>query len=666
MSQSPQHEQHHSSQEPDEDESDTMDEFCSDQCSSGDDEYDSDDSEMCQDIVNDVRDLAKREKIEVLIEVIKSRTEQLRLHRQLEVYQYAMDVLGGEKMKLQLDLALTTKMLVVLKEALTEQRKQDEKVLARINMTSDFIGDLDMKRVQLIKEIRHLTGQFAEHKSKAEETVNERVQDEINRSRQLQDQLDAVYVTNNEMKQQLTEVEEARQTLASTLSERLNEMAKLTDELQEARNRIELEMQTKAKLTEKVEMLLTEKTQLATEVIAMENRFVELEQANEAKLAQMEQTANSRLLELEQLKDAKLAELEQAWKSTYEEEMKKVNAKLTEAKVRTDEIEKQNTTLQITIEKLRADLESCVKQLEKEKDRAKQFESEIGGLKTLLEDRNNEISLLNGKLNGEQQRVNEEMEKIEDINNRLKNLQVDTDKKVSDLENQLKEAQKEAAEFKTKNEQLEIDMRNQVAKISVMELTISEKDKEQIALQEKLTAAEKSENELEQLRSRFVEQKSMIQSLEEQLKAKLQEDIRTNVENFNNQSTAQITSTPLRQSNLPDSMDAPLSKRMRMVDSDVMSVHSSVSNYASFQGNVDRKRDTNRFFNRRSPVQAKKKSESRSFFARSAKQNIDDELISLASTINLDEEPLETANLSMSDSPVPLVKPFFRRQSDKK
>lgn len=462
--------------------------------------------------------------------------------------------------------------------------------------------------------------------------ANERLQDEINRSRQLQDQLDAVYVSNNDLKQELTEVDEARQALASTLSDRLNELAKLTEELQDAQKRIEVDAQTNAKLTENVEMFLTEKTQLATEVLELENQMAELEQTNAAKLGEMERNANSQLLALEQQKDAKLAEVEQAWKSRYEEEMKKVDVKLTDANAQMKEIEKQNADLKETVEKLRSDLETTAKQLEQEKERGKELDAKISDIQTMLHDRDNEITSLNSKLNGEHKRVDKEMERMEELNTKLKDLQMDNEKKVSDLENQLEIAQKETEVIKAKNEKLENEMKDQAAKINAMESTISEKEKEQAALQEK---TEKDGNELRKLSVQLAEQKSTIQSLEEKLKAKIQEDIRSNVENLNNVSTAQITSTPLRHPKISESLDVPLTKRMRLVDNDVMSVQSSISNYTSFQGNVDRKRDSGRFFTRKSPVHAKKKPEARSFFARSEKQHLDDELISLAVCVGI-------------------------------
>lgn len=110
------HEESHVAEVPDGKEDDSLDDQNSDQTSSGDDDYDSDDTES-QDIVTDVRELLKRDKVDILTEVIKCRTELLRLHKQVEVYQYALEQVGGEKTKLQLDLALTTKTLLLLKEA---------------------------------------------------------------------------------------------------------------------------------------------------------------------------------------------------------------------------------------------------------------------------------------------------------------------------------------------------------------------------------------------------------------------------------------------------------------------------------------------------------------------------------------------------------------------
>ncbi|XP_065087581.1 myosin-9-like [Ochlerotatus camptorhynchus] len=626
----------------DEEESDTIDDQSSDQSSSGDDDYDSDDDD---DIAADVRDLMKRDKVVVLAEVIKCRTEQLRLRQQLKVYQYALEEMGGQKTKLQLDLALTTKTLLVLQEGFSEQHLQDEKILKQINMMSDFLGDLDMKRVQLIKETRQLAAQLTSDKEKIEAMVKERTQEETNRCRQLQEQINAMAVTNNDLEQQLVEADIAYQSLTSAHSERSNELAKLTEELQEVQKRIAIEVQSNTTLKANVDMLLAEKTQLATEIIQLENRVAELEEEKKVKLAQMERSTNSKLLKLEQQKDAKLTELDNAWKGKYEEEMMKVDAKITALKTDNEDANKQNAILHTTIEKLREELCALNKQLEQEKEQEKKMDSKIGHVKTMLEDRNNEICSLNTKLNNEQKRLEEQNRQFEqkfaELEGKLKNIQDEADKKAKDLEGQLLRAQGEADKNKTENEKLVQDLANHASKISALELTILEKDQQQMALKEKLADAEKAQASLE------VPPKAYRQD--------------------NNQSSAtQITSTPLRPSNLVDSLDIPSSKRTRMSESDLLSVHSSISNYTSFQGSVDRKRDMSRFFMRKSPTQAKTKPAPKTFFGKTSRSNSEDDLISLNSTVNLDEEPLETLNITNSGSPIPMVKPFFRRQAEKK
>ncbi|XP_058830063.1 myosin heavy chain, clone 203-like [Topomyia yanbarensis] len=598
-----------------------------DRVSSGDESNDSEGHEICQDIVAEVHALYQSDKSIVLVELVKSRIQQIKLKRQIDVLKLVLDKSCAAKTKLQLNLACSNRMVVCLQEAAKEQANLSAKITQQYNIVVDMIGEIDLKRLKLIKDSRERRMEsttFEEKMNQIEKELQEQTsfaKSESERNCQLREQIEELVKTNYALKDQLTEADKTHQTLISSHSVQLNEieihMTKMNEQLAKADERIASEIQTNSALKNTIDSVLAEKTHLSMEVTAMEIKFAQLEKEMEVKLQEMENS----------------------YRIQHETENIEASEKYGQMKENAIQMELEVTKLTGTIDNMQKELKDANERLDHEKNKVEEFENKVGGMQAILEDRNNEIYSLHAKLNGEQKRFEEQKQQLQ--------------QKCMEIQNQLEGFQKESEVKDSKIEKLENDLASHAAKISFMDSQIKEKEGELLSLPDKLAKLEQANNRIAQLEAEL----SKMTSFEQQL---LEKEVKGRA------LTPQITSTPCHEIDLGSSSDVTSAKKPRISDQEGV----SGSNYSTFQSNVLRKRAPLKFFgahsvNTRSPPQESMITHAKTFFGTNRRSGANVDLnLSFASTVNIDDEPLETTSASNSSS-IRMVKPFFRKQQEK-
>ncbi|XP_058453740.1 putative leucine-rich repeat-containing protein DDB_G0290503 isoform X2 [Malaya genurostris] len=606
-----------------------------DHASSSDDSNDSESHEVSQNIVSEMHFWYGNDKTAILTELVKSRIQQARVNHQIEVFKLALAKSAASKTKLQLDLACSNRMIVYLQESAKEQTNLTSTVTQQYNISIDMIEELDLKRVKLIKDTQALGTAAAALEENIDQIENELHQQtsfqklESDRNCALQLQISDLQKNNSALNDLLSKAEMAHQSLISSHSAELNEyetrITQLNEQLVKAEARITNEMQTNSALKNNVESVLAEKILISTEVAKLENRLAEMEKEMEDKLQDKEKSYRI-LLEKENM-DA----------------VQKYNQFMEDALQYKSEIARQTET----IEKMCNELTKSNECLDRERNKTEDLENKIVGIKNILEDRNNEIYALHAKLNGEQKRFDEQKQQLQ--------------QKYDELRNQLDDRQNDLTTKNLKITQLDENLATNVLKISAMETQFKEKEEELQTLKTKLINTEQLNARITQLEAALAEQVSKATSLEQQLLEK-EHDNRAMTQH----GTLQVTSTPCHPIELESSVDVTPSKKSRVSDTDVINLTPSGTNYSTFQSNVLRKRAPLRLFGRnspntRSPPPNSLASIPRSFFGANRQRDSNEDLnVSLSSTINIDDDPLETASVSNHSSSVRMVKPFFR------
>lgn len=609
-------------------------ENAADHASSGDESSESDGHEISQAIVEEIRTLYQCDKVEILNELIKSRIDQARLKHRVDVLQHALEESSSSKMKLQLDLAYSNRIVVCLQEAANEQINLSTKVTEKYNMAVDMMSELDLKRVQLIKDTRSLRNEFTEYQEKIEQIDKElqeqttRAQSESNHNIQLQMQIEDLLLGNSNLKEQLAQADVQHQTLVSSHSAQLTEiekqMTKLNEQLRETENRMTREIQTNNALKENIDAVLADKLHISMELTGLEIKMAEKENEMESKLKEMEKSCQ--ILHSNEIKRSELK------CSELNEEIVGLNGEI--------------KALSDSIEKLRAELMDSNNKVNDERNKSEELENKVGGMQAILEDRNKEIYSLHAKLNGEQKRFEELRQQMQ--------------QKSSEMQVRLESIQSQSELDKNKIAQLETDLANYVSKLSIVEDELKLKDEELLVLKDKLSCAEQTKTRVVQIESELANQTSKVNCTNTE-NARLGSDSVTHA-------TLQVTSTPFRPIELSCSSDDMPAKKPRASEVDDISIaqksNCGSSNYSSFQQSVLRKRTAQyKFFGRKSP-NAQSRNSLQLALPIGNKRGLHESLnISDASTINIDDEPTENANIS-SNSSIRFVKPFFRKNQD--
>uniref|UniRef100_A0A8D8A484 (northern house mosquito) hypothetical protein n=1 Tax=Culex pipiens TaxID=7175 RepID=A0A8D8A484_CULPI len=537
--------------------------------SSTESEPESEPSPVAADIVAEVRELYRNaSKLDVLVRLVQSRTVELRYQRQVQICQAAFEEGIKEKTRLQLDLAYYDKMLAVLQRGACEAKSQLATVTQQHGEAVRMVEKLDLKRTELIREEQLIKAELAGYREKFEEMQREmqdratRFEADRRRCDQLQVQLDKLTEANKAYQKTVCDSEAKQRSMVSAHSARLNEMenlrADLEAKLKDAQDRVEREQRANALLKEHTDTVLQEKTQLAMDLAMVENRIA----AMEADFTR------------------ETAALEAKWKAMVEEETARMNDKIAEMVRATQE--------------LTAERDSLVAKLAKQKEATAEMEAKLGGMQTILDDRNSEIFSLHSKINAEQKRFEEAKQQHS--------------QEAAQSNNQLSNMLKDSAEKDSKIARLEQSITDQTNALSTIKSQLESKDAEI--------------NQLKEQHLNVGHYLAEIRQLEAQLEKR-----RASTE------TAQITSTP---ASILDSSDELPAKRSCVSPS-----------YSTFQGSVQR----------------------RSFFKRSATTSANlmnlNLNVSTASTVNVDDEPMDLGNLSSvsaASSSVRPVKPFFRRE----
>ncbi|XP_055528562.1 putative leucine-rich repeat-containing protein DDB_G0290503 [Wyeomyia smithii] len=604
-------------------------EDASDQATSGDESNSSESNEISQAIVEEVRALYHYDKVQILMELVKSRIHQTRLSQRVEIMQLALEEASASKMKLQLDLVYSNRIAVLLQDAAKEQVDLSTRMTEKYNTAVDLMSELDLKRVQLLKDTRALQSEFAgaqEQIAQIEKELQEqtsRAESESNRIIEQQKQIDDLLHDNNHLKEQLTQVENQNQTLISSHSAQLNEIEMLLSnqnvQLADAEKRIEKEICTNAALKENFDAVLAEKLQISMELAGLEIRMAEKEKEMESKMQEIEKSFQ-----------------QQYTIQITESEMKcsKLNEKIVE-------LNSEIKALTDSIEKLRAELADSYNKVNNERNTSEELENKVSGMQAILEDRNNELYSLHAKLNGEQKRFEEQKQQLQQKN--------------SEMQLRLQNIQSESETQKNKLEQLETDLANYVSKLSTMEDQLNARNEELRILKEKQSIIEQTKNAV-QHESTAADQTSKM--------------------NCNNsiafQSTLQLTSTPFRPIELSGSSDEIPPKIARNIDTEetpnVQKSIGSSSNYSTFQHRVLQKRATTqyKFFGRKSPSAKNNNQKPLSIGNQRSQSVVLHESLNFsdASTINIDDDPIENTNISNISSSIRLVKPFFRKNQE--
>uniref|UniRef100_A0A8D8EUV4 (northern house mosquito) hypothetical protein n=2 Tax=Culex pipiens TaxID=7175 RepID=A0A8D8EUV4_CULPI len=543
--------------------------------SSTESEPESEPSPVAADIVAEVRELYRNaSKLDVLIRLVQSRTVELRYQRQLQICQAAFEEGVKEKTRLQLDLAYYDKMLAVLQRGACEAKSQLATVTQQHGEAVRMVEKLDLKRTELIREEQLIKAELAGYREKFEEMQREmqdratRFEADRRRCDQLQVQLDKLTEANKAYQKTVSDSEVKQRSMVSAHSARLNEMenlrADLEAKLKDAQDRIEREQRANALLKEHTDTVLQEKTQLAMDLAMVENR-----------IAAMEADFNR-----------ETAALEAKWKAMVEEETARMNDKIAEM---------VRATQELTAEK-----DSLVAKLAKQKEATAEMEAKLGGMQTILDDRNNEIFSLHSKINAEQKRFEEAKQQHS--------------QETAKSNNQLSNLLKESTEKDSKIARLEQNITDQNNALSTIKSQLASKDAEI--------------NQLKEQHLNVNHYQAEIRQLEAQLEKR-----RASTETGN--LTAQITSTP---ASILDSSDELPAKRSCVSPS-----------YSTFQGSVQRRS----FFKRSASVTASANLMNLNLNVSSVSTvNVDDEPMDLG---NL-------SSVSAASSSVRPVKPFFRRE----
>ncbi|XP_055597880.1 putative leucine-rich repeat-containing protein DDB_G0290503 [Uranotaenia lowii] len=580
------------------------------------DDFDPDERDTSVDILIDVRRLYVLDKAAVLSEIMRVRIRELRLQNQLEIYQGALEETGAERNRLQLELSQCERMVTIMQQLTADHSNMAEGFTKNYNRAVDVLGQSDLKRIQLMKDCRQTKAQclefikqFEEMKSSYEEE-SLRSEEESKHNEELQAQVNELVNKNNELRQLLSDAENAQQITSTSYSIKLEtmeiEMNKLQQDLEQARSRITHELQSNEALKANADMLLVEKTQISSELTSLENKMVDFEKTM----------------------DLKLQEVQQTWQTRYNEDIQKSESDCAALKQAITALQTETLSMTETIEKNREELNNCSNKLETEKSRSNDLESKLSGMQAVLEDRNNEIYALHAKLNGEQKRLEDQR----------KELQV----KVEGMEKEAEQLKKDLEEKDTRIKQLESDSQENVSKAQ------KELDQKNALYEENLNSLTNAQKQIENLETTVTGLNVKIADLEQQLNSKIENEALI----ADAPLTVQLTSTPMR----PITVDSSPSLASPKNNHAAKDVESS-SNYSTFQSSVLRKRESKTFFPR-SKADSSKRQPIVFQSLRRFTQN-EDLNFSNASTINLDEELLDTGG--SSESSVPRVKPFFRR-----
>lgn len=509
--------------------------------SSTESEPESEPSPVAADIVAEVRELYRNaSKLDVLVRLVQSRTVELRYQRQVQICQAAFEEGIKEKTRLQLDLAYYDKMLAVLQRGACEAKSQLATVTQQHAEAVRMVEKLDSKRTALIREEQLIKTELAGYRDKFEEMQRESkggellvglkcqeilcfffaVQDratrfEADRRRcdQLQAQLDKLTEANKAYQKTVCDSEVKQRSMVSAHSARLNEMenlrADLEAKLKDAQDRVEREQRANALLKEHTDTVLQEKTQLAMDLAMVENRIA----AMEADFTR------------------ETAALEAKWKAMVEEETARMNEKIAEMVRATQELTAEKNLL--------------VAKLAKQKDATAEMEAKLGGMQTILDDRNSEIFSLHSKINAEQKRFEEAKQRHS--------------QEAAETNDQLSNLLKESAEKDSKIARLEQNVTDQTNALSTIQSQLESKDAEINQLKEQHLNVDHYLAEIRQLEAQLEKRRASTETV-----------IRAS-----GNLTAQITSTPV---SILESSDEPPAKRSCVSPS-----------YSNFQGSVQRR-----------------------------------------------------------------------------
>lgn len=509
--------------------------------SSTESEPESEPSPVAADIVAEVRELYRNaSKLDVLVRLVQSRTVELRYQRQVQICQAAFEEGIKEKTRLQLDLAYYDKMLAVLQRGACEAKSQLATVTQQHAEAVRMVEKLDSKRTELIREEQLIKTELAGYRDKFEEMQRESkggellvglkcqeilcfffaVQDratrfEADRRRcdQLQAQLDKLTEANKAYQKTVCDSEVKQRSMVSAHSARLNEMenlrADLEAKLKDAQDRVEREQRANALLKEHTDTVLQEKTQLAMDLAMVENRIA----AMEADFTR------------------ETAALEAKWKAMVEEETARMNEKIAEMVRATQELTAEKNLL--------------VAKLAKQKDATAEMEAKLGGMQTILDDRNSEIFSLHSKINAEQKRFEEAKQRHS--------------QEAAETNDQLSNLLKESAEKDSKIARLEQNVTDQTNALSTIQSQLESKDAEINQLKEQHLNVDHYLAEIRQLEAQLEKRRASTETV-----------IRAS-----GNLTAQITSTPV---SILESSDEPPAKRSCVSPS-----------YSNFQGSVQRR-----------------------------------------------------------------------------
>lgn len=509
--------------------------------SSTESEPESEPSPVAADIVAEVRELYRNaSKLDVLVRLVQSRTVELRYQRQVQICQAAFEEGIKEKTRLQLDLAYYDKMLAVLQRGACEAKSQLATVTQQHAEAVRMVEKLDSKRTALIREEQLIKTELAGYRDKFEEMQRESkggellvglkcqeilcfffaVQDratrfEADRRRcdQLQAQLDKLTEANKAYQKTVCDSEVKQRSMVSAHSARLNEMenlrADLEAKLKDAQDRVEREQRANALLKEHTDTVLQEKTQLAMDLAMVENRIA----AMEADFTR------------------ETAALEAKWKAMVEEETARMNEKIAEMVRATQELTAEKNLL--------------VAKLAKQKDATAEMEAKLGGMQTILDDRNSEIFSLHSKINAEQKRFEEAKQRHS--------------QEAAETNDQLSNLLKQSTEKELKIARLEQNVTDQTNALSTIQSQLESKDAEINQLKEQHLNVDHYLAEIRQLEAQLEKRRASTETV-----------IRAS-----GNLTAQITSTPV---SILESSDEPPAKRSCVSPS-----------YSNFQGSVQRR-----------------------------------------------------------------------------
>lgn len=577
------------------------------------------DSSTAAGIVAEVRELYRGSKVDILIRLIQSRTVEVKYQRQLEVYQVALYEGVKEKTRLQLDLAYCDKMLAVLQREAREGKSTLTTILQQHADAVAMIEKLDAKRTQFIKEEQQIKNELAEYKHKFLQMQQDmqdrfdRYESDSRRYGQLQVQVDKLTKANEVWQKKVCEMEAKQRSMVSAHSAQLSEMENLMGDLEgklkDTQGRFENEKRTNTLLKEHTDSVLQEKTQLSMDLASVENRYASMEADFERKIAVLE---------------TKLATVEQDSSG-----MKEKMAEMTRS-----------------AQECNAEKELLVAKLAQEKDVTAEMEGKLGGLQVILNDRNNEIFSLHSKLNCE-------LKRVEEFKQQLSQGTSETDQRLSDM-------QKDFIVKEAKITRLEQDLRNQANAISALKTQLESKDAEIKQLKDKIPNVDHYVAKITQLKDELAVESSRVAQLEQQAERRASTETRIRgTENV----PAQVTSTPIcvLESDDETTSNAPKgAKKVRIADPERSSVSPT---YSNFQGNVQRRT----FFKRAATASTSQISITSASYSQFI-NNMDLNL-STASTVNVDDEPMDVGNMSSvstATSAVRHVKPFFRRAQEKK